>query len=306
MPKWPERLRLTMGIMKPGDEVVVPANTFIASVLAISENNLVPVFVEPDENSYLISPKEIEDKITSKTKAILAVHLYGQTCQMDIIKSIKQNYNLIIVEDAAQSHGAYFMDNKCGNLGDAAAFSFYPGKNLGALGDGGAITTNNDKLANIARKIANYGSTVKYHNDFKGVNSRLDELQAGLLRIKLKDLPNAIKLRQSIAKRFLNGIINPKVKLPEFRKENNHVWHLFVVRVTDRNRFIEYMKKQEIQTSIHYPIPPHKQKAYSEYEHLSFPITEKIHQEVVSLPLNESLTKVEISKIIEAVNNYLL
>ena len=262
-------------------------------------------FVEPEENSFLISPKEIEAKITPKTKAILAVHLYGQTCEMDMLKTIKQNHNLIIIEDAAQSHGAYFQDKKCGNLGDAAAFSFYPGKNLGALGDGGAVTTNNDKLANIVRKIANYGSTVKYHNEFKGVNSRLDELQASLLRIKLKDLPNVIELRQSIAKRYLNEMVNQQIKFPEFRKENNHVWHLFVVRVKNRDQFMKYMEEQGIQTSIHYPIPPHKQTAYSEYEHLSFPITEKTHQEVVSIPLNESLTKVEVSKIIKAVNHYL-
>ena len=297
---------ITMGLMEPGDEVLVPANTFIASVLAISDNDLVPVFVDPEENSYLISPKGIEAKITPKTKAILAVHLYGQTCEMDMLKAIKKSHNLIIVEDAAQSHGAYFLKKKCGDLGDAAAFSFYPGKNLGALGDGGAVTTNNDKLAKIVRKIANYGSTVKYRNELKGVNSRLDELQAALLRIKLKDLPNVIKLRQSIAKRFLNEMFNQEVKLPEFRKYSNHVWHLFVVRVAKRNQFMKYMEDQGVQTSIHYPIPPHKQKAYFEYAHLSFPVTEKIHQEVVSIPLNESLTEIEVSKIINAVNNYLI
>lgn len=275
-----------MGVMGDGDEVIVPSNTYIASILAISQNSLVPVLVEPDINTYLVDPSKIEEKITSKTKAILPVHLYGQTCEMDKINEIAKKYNLKVIEDSAQSHGAYFGDKRSGNLGDASGFSFYPGKNLGALGDGGAVTTNDEELANTIKALGNYGSHKKYENLYKGINSRLDEMQAAMLRVKLRYLDDEIEKRREAASYYLKNIKNDKLILPRVRAEDNHVWHLFVIRTNKRDELQKYLLDNDIQTLIHYPLPPHKQKAYREWNNESYPISEQIHNEVLSLPIS--------------------
>ena len=290
--------------MKDGDEVIVPSNTYIASILAISQNNLVPVLVEPDINTYLLNPSKIEEKITSKTKAILPVHLYGQTCEMDKINEIAKKYNLKVIEDSAQSHGAYFKDKRSGNLGDASGFSFYPGKNLGALGDGGAVTTNDEELANTIKALGNYGSHKKYENLYKGVNSRLDEMQAAMLRVKLKYLDNEVEKRREIANYYLQNIKNDKLILPTARAEDNHVWHLFVVRTSQREELQKYLVDNGIQTLIHYPIPPHKQNAYKEWNNENYPITEQIHEEVVSLPISGVQSLEDTMKIVQVINDF--
>ncbi|HOP51198.1 MAG TPA: DegT/DnrJ/EryC1/StrS family aminotransferase [Ignavibacteriales bacterium] len=293
-----------LGFISDGDEVIVPANTYIASILAISQNNLTPVLVEPDLNTYLLDSNKIEEKITPKTKAILPVHLYGQTCEMDKINEIAKKYNLKVIEDSAQSHGAFFKDKRSGNLGDASGFSFYPGKNLGALGDAGAVTTNDDVLANAIKAIRNYGSHKKYENIYKGVNSRLDEMQAALLRVKLKYLNNEIENRRKIANYYLTNIKNDKIILPTVRKEDNHVWHLFVIRTENRDKLQQYLSDNGIQTLIHYPIAPHKQNAYKEWNDRNYPITEKIHKEVLSLPMSGVQTMEETQKVVEVVNGF--
>lgn len=293
-----------LGIMNVGDEVIVPANTYIASILAISENGLVPVLVEPELDTYNLDPSLIEQYISSKTKAILAVHLYGNIAKMDEICKIASKYGLKVVEDAAQAHGAIMNDKKAGNWGDATGFSFYPGKNLGALGDGGAVTTNDEILAKTIRSLGNYGSEKKYHNDYKGLNSRLDEIQAAFLSVKLKHIETEIVKRREIASRYLTEITNNNLVLPSISEEKNHVWHLFVVRVNDRENFLNYLEEYNIQAVIHYPIPPHKQKAYTDFNHIYLPITEKIHEEVVSLPISPILNTDEVTAIINVVNNY--
>jgi len=293
-----------LDIMKDGDEVIVPANTYIASILAISQNNLVPVLVEPDINTYLIDSTKIEEKITPKTKAILPVHLYGQTCQMDEINAIANKHNLKIIEDSAQSHGAYFGNKRSGNLGNASGFSFYPGKNLGALGDGGAVTTNDEELAKTIKALCNYGSHKKYENIYQGVNSRLDEIQAAMLRVKLRHLDQEIASRQKIARYYRQNIINKAVHLPNVKHEDGHVWHLFVVRISERNKFADYLQLHGVQTLIHYPIPPHKQKAYKELNDLHFPITEQIHNEVLSLPISPVQSLEDTKKIVDIINKY--
>jgi len=293
-----------LSILKDEDEVIVPANTYIASILSISENNLTPVLVEPDLNTYLIDPNKIEEKINSKTKAIMPVHLYGQTCQMDKINDIANKYNLKVIEDSAQSHGAYFKNKRSGNLGDASGFSFYPGKNLGALGDGGAITTNDEKLAKTIKAIANYGSNEKYKNLYKGINSRLDEIQAAILRVKLKYLDTEIENRRKIADYYTNNIKNPNVILPHIEKTNNHVWHLFTIRINDRENFQNYLLKNDIQTLIHYPIAPHKQNAYQEWNKKSYPLSEQIHNEILSLPISGVQPIEYTKKIVEVINKY--
>lgn len=293
-----------MGKLRDGDEVIVPANTYIASILAISQNNLTPVLVEPDIDTYLINPKEIEKHITPKTKAIMVVHLYGQTCDMDKILKIAHKYNLTVIEDSAQSHGAYYKDKRCGNLGHASGFSFYPGKVLGALGDGGAVTTNDDKLAEVVRALRNYGSHTKYVNDYKGVNSRLDELQAAFLRVKLRHLDEEIEARRKVAQYYLKHINNPKIVLPKVRRRNNHAWHLFVIRTKERNRLQKYLIKHGIETLIHYPIPPHKQKAYKEWNAKVYPVTEQIHNDVLSLPISGVMGMDEVKEVVEIVNRY--
>lgn len=289
-----------------GDEIIVPANTYIASVLAITENGATPILVEPDPISYNIDPEQIEEKITDKTKAILAVHLYGQVANMERINEIASKFNLKVIEDAAQAHGAILKGKRTGNLGDAAGFSFYPGKNLGALGDGGAITTNDDELALKIRALRNYGSHVKYENEFKGVNSRLDEVQAAILKVKLEKLDRDNSYRQKIAGRYMEEINNSKISLPRISNGdlNSHVWHLFVIRTDNRDDLQEYLKNNGVQTVIHYPIPPHKQKAYEELVGLELPITELIHKEVLSLPISPVLEEEEVTKIIELINKY--
>lgn len=293
-----------IGYMKDNDEVIIPSNTYIASILAVTENNLKPILVEPNLNDFLIDPNKIESKITSKTKAIMVVHLYGQTCQMDEINKIAKKFNLKVIEDAAQSHGAYFHNKRCGNLGDAAGFSFYPTKNLGAMGDSGAITTNDKELNEIVYALANYGSSIKYENTYKGINSRLDDIQAGILSIKLKNLDNENKRRKQIAKKYIKNIDNKSIVIPKARIEKNHVWHLFVIRTENRNKMAEYLSENGVQTSIHYPIPPHRQEAFIEWKKMSYPISEKIHAEVLSLPSGPFLEETEVNQIIELINQY--
>ncbi|HUZ57990.1 MAG TPA: DegT/DnrJ/EryC1/StrS family aminotransferase [Hanamia sp.] len=298
-----------LGFMNEGDEVIVPSNTYIASILAVSKARLKPVLVEPDINTYLIDENLIEQKITSKTKAILPVHLYGRLCDMDAINNIAKKHNLKVIEDCAQSHGASINGIKCGNLGDAAGFSFYPGKNLGALGDGGAVTTNDDDLAQTIIALRNYGSHKKYENLYQGINSRLDEIQAAFLSVKLKNLESGNQLRRKIAQCYVDNISNELINLPYKTKTNvlnkeDHVWHVFAVRIVNREKFQKYLSDNDIQTVIHYPIPPHKQKAYSEWNNENFPISEKIHKEIISLPLSPVMTDVEVKKIIEVTNSY--
>lgn len=293
-----------MGVMQDGDEVIVPSNTYIASILAISQNNLVPVLVEPTINTYLIDSSKIEEKITSKTKAILPVHLYGQTCEMDKINEIAKKYNLKVIEDSAQSHGAYFGDKRSGNLGDASGFSFYPGKNLGALGDGGAVTTNDEELANAIKALGNYGSHKKYENLYKGINSRLDEIQAAMLRVKLRYLDQEIEKRREIANYYLENVKNENIILPTLTCRDNHVWHLFVIRTNKRAELQKYLQDNAIQTLIHYPIPPHKQNAYQEWNNESYPISEQIHNEVLSLPISGVQSLEDTKKIVEILNAY--
>ncbi len=295
-----------MGMMKDGDEIIVPSNTYIASILAISQNNLIPILVEPDNNTYLLNPFKIEEKITSKTKAIMPVHLYGQTCEMDEISKIAKKYNLKVIEDSAQSHGAYYKDKRCGNLGDASGFSFYPGKNLGALGDGGAVTTNDEKLASTIKALGNYGSHKKYENLYKGVNSRLDEMQAAMLRVKLRYLDKEIEKRRVIADYYLQNIENKNIILPTVRCQDNNVWHLFVIRTNKRDELQKYLLDNGIQTLIHYPLAPHKQESYSELQNDSYPISEKIHNEVLSLPISGVQSIEDTLYIIKIINKAFL
>ncbi|MCG3713220.1 DegT/DnrJ/EryC1/StrS family aminotransferase [Aliarcobacter butzleri] len=293
-----------LGFMTNGDEIIVPSNTYIASILAISQNNLVPVLVEPDINTYLLDPSKIEEKITLKTKAILPVHLYGQTCEMDAINEIAKKYNLKVIEDSAQSHGAFFLDKRSGNLGDASGFSFYPGKNLGALGDGGAVTTNDEDLANVIKALGNYGSHKKYENLYKGVNSRLDEMQAAMLRVKLRYLDNEVEKRREIANYYFKNIKNSSIILPTVRAEDNHVWHLFVIRTNKRDELQKYLQDFGIQTLIHYPIPPHKQSAYKEWNNESYPISEQIHNEILSLPISGVQSLEDTQNIVKILNDF--
>ena len=298
------RAYIEMDVMQSGDEVIVPANTYIASILAISENDLVPVLVEPDSETYLIDPDKIEEKISARTKAILPVHLYGQTCQMNTINTVAKKHNLKVIEDSAQSHGAYFGDRRCGNLGDASGFSFYPGKNLGALGDGGAVTTNDEGLAHTIRALGNYGSYKKYANLYKGTNSRLDEIQAAMLRVKLRHLDSEIKNRRETADYYLDNIKNEHIVLPVVREDDNHVWHVFVVKCTDRESLQKYCTNNGIHTLIHYPIPPHKQGAYSEWNDESYPISEEIHEHVLSLPISGVQDRHTTEQIVSVLNQY--
>ncbi|MDI3379568.1 DegT/DnrJ/EryC1/StrS family aminotransferase [Acinetobacter sp. V89_7] len=297
-----------LGKLNDGDEVIVPSNTYIASILAITANNLTPVLVEPDINTYNIDPSKIEAAITSKTKVILPVHLYGQLAEMPAIMAIANKYNLLVLEDSAQSHGAQTDGVKAGNWGDASGFSFYPGKNLGALGDAGAVTTNNEELAQMLRALRNYGSHEKYKNLVPGVNSRLDEIQAAMLDIKLKYLDQEIAHRRKIAQLYLQNIVNPLIKLPlvlqNAEEYQQHVWHLFVIRTEHREALQKYLAEQGVQTLIHYPIPPHKQQAYREWNDLSYPVSEQIHDEVMSLPIGPTLSVEEAEKVIQICNNF--
>ncbi|MCL4127292.1 UNVERIFIED_CONTAM: hypothetical protein GTU68_056677 [Idotea baltica] len=293
-----------LGIFKTGDEIIVPANTYIASILAISANDLVPILVEPSPEDYLLDASKIEVAITDKTVAIMPVHLYGQTCQMNMVNTIAKLHGLKIIEDSAQSHGAFFADKRSGNLGDASGFSFYPGKNLGALGDGGAVTTNNKDLAGTIRALANYGSHEKYKNLYKGTNSRLDEIQAAMLRVKLAYLPDDIQARRGIANHYQTNIKNEKIILPMVRKQDNHVWHVFVIKTEDRDKLQRYLLKNGIETVIHYPIAPHNQAAYGELSKQDHPISEQIHKQVLSLPIGQHLSENDITRIVEVINEY--
>jgi dTDP-4-amino-4,6-dideoxygalactose transaminase len=287
-----------------GSEVIVPANTYIASVLAVTHAGLTPVWVEPDLATYNLDPLLIEKRITKHTKAILAVHLYGKCCNMAPIWDLAKKYNLKVVEDAAQAHGATYQNRKAGNLSDAAAFSFYPTKNLGAIGDAGAITTNHADLAAKIGALRNYGSLRKYHNDYAGINSRLDELQAAVLNVKLTYLDIENQRRRQLAARYLAEIKHPELVLPLAQTLLQDAWHLFVVRHARREKLIDFLMSQGIETTVHYLIPPHKQPAYAAYNHLSFGITETIHDQVISLPLNPYLADSEADHIIANVNAF--
>lgn len=298
-----------MGKISEGDEVIVPANTYIASVLAITENRLKPVFVEPDELTYNLCPTKVQAALTKKTKAILVVHLYGRLAQIQSILDIAREYELLVLEDAAQAHGAQLNGKRAGNWGDAAGFSFYPGKNLGALGDAGGITTNDRELAQTVRALANYGSHKKYENLYQGVNSRLDEMQAALLRVKLKNLEQEIIVRRKIAVAYAQGIENPLIRLPISLGEAQsqlleHVFHLYVVRVKNRESFQAHLKAAGIETLIHYPIPPHLQTAYQHFRNLNLPLTETIHKEIVSLPIGPTMAAHEVQHVINVCNAY--
>ena len=296
---------IILGKITKGDEVLVASNTYIATILAIKQVGLIPKLVEAEADTFNFNLEKLEASISEKTKVIMPVHLYGQLSPMKEIFTLAISHNLLVIEDAAQAHGAMSIEGKiAGNLGDAAGFSFYPTKNLGALGDAGAVTTNNDKLASVVKKLRNYGTSSKYVNEYVGINSRLDEIQAGFLRIKLPLLEEDNNRRIAIAKKYLSGINNKKIILPSFNNAKDHVFHQFVVQVSDRNKFIEYFTKNKIGTLIHYPIPPHQQEALSEYNNLHFPITEKIHNEVVSIPMSPVLTDNEVNFIISVLNSY--
>lgn len=294
-----------LGKLEDGDEIIVPANTYIASILAISHKRLKPVLVEPNLETFNINPVEVEKAITPKTKAILGVHLYGKLYDVAALNKISKAYNLLLIEDAAQAHGAVYRDGrKAGNVSHAAAFSFYPTKNLGALGEAGAITTNDSALAEVLCKLRNYGRETSYKNDYKGYNCRLDEIQAAFLRIKLNYLDEDNNRRREIASRYFQDINSENVILPYSKDLNEHVFHLFVVRSKRREELKDYLYKKGIETFVHYPIPTHKQKAYQGLNSQKYPITEKIHQEVLSLPINQLLETQEVEKIVAVISNY--
>ena len=298
-----------LGKLKDGDEVIVPSNTYIASILAISANDLVPVLVEPDVATYNLCTKQTEAAITAKTRAILPVHLYGQLADMPAIMAIAQRHNLLVLEDSAQAHGAELNGKKAGNWGDASGFSFYPGKNLGALGDAGAVTTNDDQLAETLRALRNYGSHEKYKNLFQGTNSRLDEIQAAMLSVKLKHLDTETAHRRKVADAYIQGINNTAVTLPLTLNASpltreNHVWHVFVIRCEQREALQKHLLEHGIQTLIHYPIPPHQQQAYKEWNMDSYPVSELIHQQVMSLPMGPTVTDEQVAQVIAAINTF--
>lgn len=287
-----------------GDEVIVPANTYIASILAVSRAGLTPVLCEPCAGDALINVAEVDKLVTPRTRAIMVVHLYGQVCEMDAVRSLARQHGLLVVEDCAQAHGALYKGTRVGALGDAAAFSFYPGKNLGALGDGGAVVTGDRLLARTVRMLANYGSRQKYVNQYKGINSRLDELQAAVLCVKLSRLDADNDRRRQIARRYIRQMNNPLVQMPEVHSWLGHVFHVFTVRCQHRDALQKHLAEQGIQTLIHYPIPPHRQEAYREWSHLSFPVTERIHSEILSLPISPVMTDDEVQCVIDAVNGF--
>jgi dTDP-4-amino-4,6-dideoxygalactose transaminase len=295
---------IEMGIMQKGDEIIVPANTYIASILAITDNDLVPVLVEPNLETYNLDIGLIESKLNSKTKGIMAVHLYGRACWSKQLVELAAKYQLKIIEDNAQAIGAKWDGIRTGNLGDAAGFSFYPGKNLGALGDSGAVTTKDEKLAMAIRVLANYGSAQKYVNQYQGLNSRMDEIQAAFLSVKLKYVEDEIELRRKVAAHYLSQIKNEKIVLPNPGNKDEHVWHLFVIRTKYRDELQNYLEQNNVQTLIHYPIPPHKQVCYPNLHNISLPITEIIHDELLSLPISPVMTNDEIRTVIDTVNRF--
>jgi dTDP-4-amino-4,6-dideoxygalactose transaminase len=298
------RAYIELGIIKEGDEVIVPANTYIASILAITDNNLVPVFIEPNELNFQIDDNKIEQAITNKTKAIMLVHLYGACSYTNKISEICKKYNLKLIEDNAQAHGCYFDNKMTGSIGDAAGHSFYPGKNLGALGDAGAVTTNDKELFDVIKALANYGSTQKYVCNYKGLNSRLDEVQAAVLNIKLKYLTKDTEKRRDAAKYYYSNINNECIQLPKIEDWNSHVFHLFPIFTSRRDELQLYLTEKGVQTLIHYPIPPHKQICYKEFNVLSLPLTEKVHNEELSLPISPIITKYELDTIVNLINNW--
>lgn len=298
-----------MGIMAGGDEVLVPSNTYIASILAISKAGMVPVLTEPSIDDYLMDPAVAATKITAKTKAIMPVHLYGRLCNMDALNELARKYDLKVIEDSAQSQGAVYKGKKSGNLGDASGFSFYPGKNLGALGDAGAITTNDDELATTLLALRNYGSHIKYQNLYRGVNSRLDEIQAMMLSIKLDGLDADNAYRCKVAQFYIDNISNPAVTLPvrpgtDVANDPSHVWHVFTLRTAKRAEFEKHLTNAGVQTVIHYPVPPHRQPAYSELSSMSFPVSEKIHEEIISIPISPVISEAQCTQVVNAVNSY--
>ncbi|HEY0197596.1 MAG TPA: DegT/DnrJ/EryC1/StrS family aminotransferase [Rhodanobacter sp.] len=293
-----------LGAIDEGDEVIVPGNTFIASFLAITENRLVPVPVEPDPASFNIDPARVEAAIGSRTCAIMAVHLYGQLADMPVLAALAKRHGLLLIEDAAQAHGAMSDGRKAGAFGDAAAFSFFPGKNLGALGDGGAVLTDNIALAGRIAALRNYGSDVKYSHPCQGVNSRLDEMQAAMLRVKLSYLDDDVAWRRRVARRYREGIHHPHIRLPDVAKEERHAWHLFVVRCTRRDALQQHLQAHGIQTQVHYPVPPHRQPAYPSLRDVHLPLTEQLHDEVLSLPMGPTLRDDAVDRVIAACNAF--
>jgi dTDP-4-amino-4,6-dideoxygalactose transaminase len=303
---------MELGFMKEGDEIIAPANTYIASLLAITDNRLVPVLVEPDIDTFNIDPFRIEEKITERTRAIMIVHLYGRNAMNREIKRLSEKYHLKLIEDNAQAQGCFFGDKRTGSLGDASGHSFYPGKNLGALGDAGAVTVDDDELADTIRTLANYGSRIKYQNIYKGLNSRLDEIQAAMLRVKLQRLDKDNHHRDAIARYYLNHIANPAIILPDVKSIGpvsdrlSHVWHIFALRTSARDKLQIHLNDNGIQTVIHYPVPPHRQKAYMEWKDLKLPLTDKIHNEELSLPVSQIMSTEEAEQVVDTVNRFLL
>lgn len=304
------RAYIEMGVMNEGDEVIVPANTYIATILAITDNRLKPILVEPYIRTFNLDISVVEQYITKRTKAIMVVHLYGRVCWSEELEQIAKKHKLKLIEDNAQAIGAKWKGRRTGSLGDAAGNSFYPGKNLGALGDAGAVTTNNKELANTIRAIANYGSEEKYYNIYQGLNCRMDEIQAAFLIIKLRYIDEENQRRREVANYYLENIKHPDIILPKLTTDHlplntqNHVWHLFVVRTSKRDKLQRYLQDNQIQTLIHYPIPPHKQKAYFNLNSLNFKISEKIHEEVLSLPISSVIRYKDFQHIVDAINNF--
>ena len=301
---WILRGYIELGVMKPGDEVIVPAITYIATILAITENGLKPVLVEPNINTYQIDDRLIEAAITDRTRAIMIVHLYGCCAYTDKISDICKKYNLKLLEDNAQAHGCLYNGHRTGSLGDAAAHSFYPGKNLGALGDAGAVTTNDRELADTIRALANYGSIKKYVFRYTGRNSRLDEIQAAILDVKLRHLDEDNAMRKQNARYYIEHIKHPDIILPKVDNWDRHVFHIFPIRTSRRDELRRYLTEKGIQTNIHYPIPPHKQECYRDWNNLSFPITEKIHDEELSLPMSPVITEKDIEEVVNRINDF--
>jgi dTDP-4-amino-4,6-dideoxygalactose transaminase len=293
-----------LGKLAEGDKVIVPANTFVATILSVMHAGLEPVFVEPNVKTFNLDYDNVKKTFGDEIKAIIMVHLYGQLADVEALKRFSKSNNLLLIADAAQAHGAKHNQTRAGSFADAAAFSFYPSKNLGALGDGGAITTSDVKLYKTIRLLRNYGSREKYKNEVIGYNSRLDDIQAAFLRIKLKELDKDNEKRRTIAKRYLSEVHNSKVEMPFYDDSENHVFYAFVVKVEDRTGFIEYLETKGVATLIHYPIPPHKQKALQRFSYLNLPITEEIHKSVVSLPMSPVMTSKDVDTVIAVLNAY--
>jgi len=303
-----DALRLTLaawkvqGLLQNNDEVVVPANTFIATVLAITDNHLIPVFAEPDPDSFVITAETVKAVLTNKSRVVIPVHLYGQLVDMESLLELTQQHNLLVLEDAAQAHGATLSSKRAGNFGHAAAFSFYPGKNLGALGDAGAVTTNDMQLAALIRALGNYGSEQKYVHQYQGMNSRLACIQAAMLRVKLASLESDIDIRRAIAQRYLAEINHPDIVLPHTTEPDRHVWHLFVVKTVQRSTLQSWLAEHQIETLVHYPCAPHKQQAYSDYADIRLPVAEYLQHQVLSLPIDPTMSSSQVSWVIEVCN----